>query len=144
MRRVAGVLIACACILFAGGCSEPPSNNAGQQQADVNFDELLKADKVVMTTKAASDLPKTWTYKAPEVTEKVQKLVAVLKEGQPVATGAKTVPMVIFILDVEGGKKNVNVFEDDTFEYGGRSFKLANAGERTYSAFEVLEKSTAK
>ena len=142
MRRLAGVLIACA--LLAGGCGQPPSDNAAQQQADVNFDSLLKADKVVMTTKASSDLPRTWTYNQPEVREKVEKLVAVLKEGQPLATGTKLVPMVIFILDVEGGKKNVNVFENDTFEYGGRYFKLANAGERTYSAFEVLEKSTAQ
>ena len=142
MRRLAGVLIACA--LLAGGCSGPPANSAAQQQADVNFDSLLKADKVVMTTKAGSDLPKTWTYNQPAVQEKVQKLVAVLKEGQPAAASTKTVPMVTFILDVQGGKKSVNVFEDDTFEYGGSYFKLANAGERTYAAFEVLENSAAK
>lgn len=142
MRRLAGVLIACA--LLAGGCSGPaPSGNGGQQQqqqGEVSFDTLLKADKVVMTTKAGSDLPKTWTYKQPEVGPKVEQLVAQLKQGEPLAEGQKLVPMVLFVLDVEGAKMNVSVFDNNTFEFNGKYYKLDNAGERTYSAFEVLEK----
>jgi hypothetical protein len=148
MRRFIGALC-CVGLLLAGcGPASEPKQTAPQEQSQgtkaVTFDDLLSASKLSMSTKLNSDLPKNWTYKGDEVKGKLEKLIAVLKQGKQLppeeaVNTQHTIPMVIFIFDMEGGNKSVvNVF-NDRFELGGQWYQLDQAPEKTYGSVEKLE-----
>ncbi|HEU4962385.1 MAG TPA: hypothetical protein VFV52_00785 [Bacilli bacterium] len=147
MRRMIGLSLCFAVALALSGCgtdsAKEPNAAHEQTKQTLTFDDLAGATRVVMTTKAESDLPKTWQYKDEEATQKAQALVPVLKEGKPLAAGEKTaqgeMPVVIFILDVDGQKAGINVFENQ-FEFNGKWYALEKAPERTYGSVEQLKK----
>jgi hypothetical protein len=131
--------------LLTSGCTPPPSGQqqgGGQQGAAVQtFDDLAKTDKLVMTTKAESDLPKTWTYTGQDAQTRAAKLISVLKQGQEMAADKPpaSVPYVMFIFDFKSEKTTVNVYQD-RFEFNKKWYKLDNAPELTYGSIEELRK----
>lgn len=138
----------CAGLILAGCApqtAEPPKPAHEEQTEGValQFDDLLQTTKLVMTTKAGSDLPKTWKFEGDEAKAKANSLVPVLKEGQALPAGEgrlvqTTVPMVSFILDVGTKKASINVYQD-RYEFQGVWYKLENAPDLTYGSVNELE-----
>ncbi|ASS75665.1 hypothetical protein CIG75_12140 [Tumebacillus algifaecis] len=135
--------------LMLTGCAPMTAEQpkpAHQEQAvgeAVTFDDLLQTTKFVMTTKAGSDLPKTWRFEGADAKAKVANLVPVLKEGKalPAEEGRlvqKTVPMVTFIFDVGTEKISINVYAD-RFELQGNWYLLDTAPDRTYAAINEIK-----
>jgi hypothetical protein len=149
MRRFTGVLAAIllGATLLATGCEGPGGGDKAQMQPGQlatevpALDDLLQADKLIMTTKAESDIPKEWRYSGDEAKDKMAKLVPVLKQGVPMEPGWSAnkgrPPAVSFIVDLKGNKYGISIF-DDHFEYGSKWWRLEHAPEKTYSVIEVL------
>ncbi|TCP52519.1 hypothetical protein EV586_110130 [Tumebacillus sp. BK434] len=139
----------CAGLILAGCApqtAEPPKPAHEEKPTgeSIQFDDLLQTTKIVMTTKAGSDLPKTWKFEGDEAKAKANSLVPVLKEGAALPAGEgrlvqSTVPMVSFILDVGTTKASINVYQD-RYEFQGNWYQMENAPERTYGAINKLEK----
>lgn len=149
MLRFRKILLGCAAAaLIVTGCGEtqekPPGDAAQEQtKTTLTFDDLKDTTKIVMTTKAESDLPRTWKYEGEEAKQKAASLVPVLQSAEPLTPEAATakgeMPLVIFIFDVGGQKAGVNVYRDQ-FEFNDQWFKLEQAPEQTYGSVEELKK----
>jgi hypothetical protein len=148
MKRLFAVLLGASLVLF--GCApqtaEPPKPAHQENQAGValSFDDLLETTRIIMTTKAGSDLPKTWKFEGDDAKAKAKSLVPVLKEGKELPEGEgrlvqNTVPMVSFILDVQAEKVSITVYED-RFEFQGKWYKLDQAPDKTYGAINAIGK----
>ena len=129
--------------LLTAGCTPPPpggANGAGQTAVQ-SFDDLANTDKLVLTTKAESDLPKSWTYVGQDAQTRTAKLIPVLKQGQEMTAenAPSTVPYVSFIFDFKSTKATFNVYQD-RFEFNKKWYKLDNAPEATYGAVNELRK----
>lgn len=147
MKRLIAAAL-CAGLLLAGCApqtAEPPKP-AHEDPATgeaLQFDDLLQTTKLVMTTKAGSDLPKTWKFEGDEAKAKASSLVPVLKEGRALPAGEgrlvqTTVPMVSFILDVGTQKASINVYQD-RYEFQGNWYQMEDAPDRTYGAINELK-----
>ncbi|MFD2171378.1 hypothetical protein [Tumebacillus lipolyticus] len=147
MRRwiTAGIV----CGLMLSGCAPQtaePQKPAHQEKSEskLQFEDLLQTSKLVMTTKAGSDLPKTWKFEGEEAKAKANSLVAVLKQGKELTPEEgrlvkNTVPIVSFILDVSAEKASISVYED-RFEFQSRWYELTDAPDLTYGAINEIKK----
>ena len=143
MRGVLTAVLLGAALLTAG-CgpqSGPGAQTGGEQGVAQSFDDLAKADKLVLTTKAESDLPNTWTYTGDDAKTRIAKLIPVLKQGKEIPAEKKPpgVPYVQFIFDITGGKSVLNVYTD-RFEFNKKWYSLDNAPEATYGSVNELRK----
>lgn len=145
MRGVWTAALLGAALLTAGcGPQQTPGTQPGsgnEQSAVQSFDDLANTDKLVLTTKADTDLPHTWTYTGEDARTRVVKLIPVLQQGKEMTVdkAPSGVPYVQFIFDVKGGKAVLNVYTD-RFEFNKKWYALDNAPEATYGSVNELRK----